>query len=235
MGRRECSASRSEPRRRRRRSDAQRRCSASTPPKSSASSGSRRPRSSASRKRASSRWRDSGGHVSRAWLLGLVILVLVASACGGLKVGKEFPSPDAAQIKANITDKAALVQMFGDPYQAGIDNGDLTWRWFYAQSGASTTISKDLTVPLVLKRTVRSEEHTSELQSQFHLVCRLLLEKKDPELTALLGVHVLLAFVRSVRGEALSRQFNSHFWCGVNMGSDCVAAIRHCRTEATLR
>src|SRR5438309_11893663 len=27
-------------------------------------------------------------------------------------------------------------------------------------------------------RTVRSEEHTSELQSQFHLVCRLLLEKK---------------------------------------------------------
>src|SRR6267143_3275536 len=27
-------------------------------------------------------------------------------------------------------------------------------------------------------RDVRSEEHTSELQSQFHLVCRLLLEKK---------------------------------------------------------
>src|SRR5689334_24163359 len=26
--------------------------------------------------------------------------------------------------------------------------------------------------------TSRSEEHTSELQSQFHLVCRLLLEKK---------------------------------------------------------
>src|SRR5689334_24651946 len=30
-----------------------------------------------------------------------------------------------------------------------------------------------------IRRTVRrSEEHTSELQSQFHLVCRLLLEKK---------------------------------------------------------
>src|SRR5689334_23693141 len=26
---------------------------------------------------------------------------------------------------------------------------------------------------------VRSEEHTSELQSQFHLVCRLLLEKQN--------------------------------------------------------
>src|SRR5438309_6036382 len=33
----------------------------------------------------------------------------------------------------------------------------------------------------------RSEEHTSELQSQFHLVCRLLLEKKklEPHLPSL--------------------------------------------------
>src|SRR5689334_24856035 len=29
----------------------------------------------------------------------------------------------------------------------------------------------------------RSEEHTSELQSQFHLVCRLLLEKKKFKVT----------------------------------------------------
>src|SRR5689334_25446036 len=28
---------------------------------------------------------------------------------------------------------------------------------------------------------MRSEEHTSELQSQFHLVCRLLLEKKKTQ------------------------------------------------------
>src|SRR6267143_1094508 len=31
---------------------------------------------------------------------------------------------------------------------------------------------------LVVSHPARSEEHTSELQSQFHLVCRLLLEKK---------------------------------------------------------
>src|SRR6266481_8444625 len=31
----------------------------------------------------------------------------------------------------------------------------------------------------------RSEEHTSELQSQFHLVCRLLLEKKKKNLNKL--------------------------------------------------
>src|SRR5689334_23491182 len=35
-----------------------------------------------------------------------------------------------------------------------------------------------LLAALVLWGARRSEEHTSELQSQFHLVCRLLLEKK---------------------------------------------------------
>src|SRR5689334_24056432 len=35
----------------------------------------------------------------------------------------------------------------------------------------------------------RSEEHTSELQSQFHLVCRLLLEKKKNDKTQSLHNH----------------------------------------------
>src|SRR5689334_23732236 len=34
----------------------------------------------------------------------------------------------------------------------------------------------------VPRRDNRSEEHTSELQSQFHLVCRLLLEKKKDDM-----------------------------------------------------
>src|SRR2546429_2515084 len=33
----------------------------------------------------------------------------------------------------------------------------------------------------LLRVTTRSEEHTSELQSRLHLVCRLLLEKKKKE------------------------------------------------------
>src|SRR2546422_6704839 len=39
----------------------------------------------------------------------------------------------------------------------------------------------------------RSEEHTSELQSRLHLVCRLLLEKKKTQETILLrhlGIHM---------------------------------------------
>src|SRR5207253_7522919 len=38
--------------------------------------------------------------------------------------------------------------------------------------------SRVLSAPLALFQNFRSEEHTSELQSRGHLVCRLLLEKK---------------------------------------------------------
>src|SRR2546422_2890742 len=37
----------------------------------------------------------------------------------------------------------------------------------------------------------RSEEHTSELQSRLHLVCRLLLEKKNMDLTILFMMGLL--------------------------------------------
>src|SRR5689334_11168902 len=40
----------------------------------------------------------------------------------------------------------------------------------------------------------RSEEHTSELQSQFHLVCRLLLEKKK-KITFDLSTIILKTFI----------------------------------------
>src|SRR2546422_6061052 len=36
----------------------------------------------------------------------------------------------------------------------------------------------------LVARRFRSEEHTSELQSRLHLVCRLLLEKKKPMIKA---------------------------------------------------
>ena len=44
--------------------------------------------------------------------------------------------------------------------------------------------------PYDQKRYIRSEEHTSELQSRQYLVCRLLLEKKNVALTV--GVFLLL-------------------------------------------
>src|SRR3712207_7368990 len=41
----------------------------------------------------------------------------------------------------------------------------------------------------------RSEEHTSELQSRQYLVCRLLLEKKNSFLIALIIPHILNSFI----------------------------------------
>src|SRR5687768_505349 len=53
-------------------------------------------------------------------------------------------------------------------------------RFIGSESGVSVLIGEitaaDLRVPVRIVR--RSEEHTSELQSRLHLVCRLLLEKK---------------------------------------------------------
>src|SRR2546429_2200316 len=50
--------------------------------------------------------------------------------------------------------------------------------------GTSTMLGSRYTrgaPPLVGMRMARSEEHTSELQSRLHLVCRLLLEKKKKQ------------------------------------------------------
>src|SRR5689334_24638356 len=47
-----------------------------------------------------------------------------------------------------------------------------------APAGTMLAGPRDVIRDCVRHRRMRSEEHTSELQSQFHLVCRLLLEKK---------------------------------------------------------
>src|SRR5699024_11342518 len=43
---------------------------------------------------------------------------------------------------------------------------------------AGSVVAPDFEITLMEKSLFRSEEHTSELQSRFDLVCRLLLEKK---------------------------------------------------------
>src|SRR5689334_24701847 len=48
-----------------------------------------------------------------------------------------------------------------------------------ASAKSKTGRSKANAKPRAASVSGRSEEHTSELQSQFHLVCRLLLEKKN--------------------------------------------------------
>src|SRR2546429_3521060 len=48
-------------------------------------------------------------------------------------------------------------------------------------------------------RSNRSEEHTSELQSRLHLVCRLLLEKKNPKAAGgYVLVHLTTALIHAI-------------------------------------
>src|SRR3712207_7012601 len=64
-----------------------------------------------------------------------------------------------------------------------IDTGDFVlWRKSASAGGSASSAVSDghgaVPEPTALALIVRSEEHTSELQSRQYLVCRLLLEKK---------------------------------------------------------
>src|SRR2546422_5447347 len=50
----------------------------------------------------------------------------------------------------------------------------------YGEIGQTAGASSEKGAGVASPYTERSEEHTSELQSRLHLVCRLLLEKKNP-------------------------------------------------------
>src|SRR5438309_9289207 len=64
---------------------------------------------------------------------------------------------------------------------AGLDPGDIRAIQTTFPGSSDRNLSEDCRIfqlSGIRKSVDRSEEHTSELQSQFHLVCRLLLEKK---------------------------------------------------------
>ena len=87
-------------------------------------------------------------------LLALSVLLL-ASGCA-IKYGRPFLSPDAGMIAMDRTEKATLRKMFGEHYQMGIDSGDETWRWVYAEYGVGGGTNKDFTVRFNPNGTVKS-------------------------------------------------------------------------------
>src|SRR5689334_7874595 len=80
---------------------------------------------------------------------------------------------DPASANFQFVERHAWIPAFGISYFVGIDGISL---FLVVLTGFLTPIALLGSWESVHKR--RSEEHTSELQSQFHLVCRLLLEKK---------------------------------------------------------
>src|SRR2546422_5941685 len=78
----------------------------------------------------------------------------------------------------------------GNTAEFFISGRDVSW-WLAGTSMVATTFAADtplLVTGLVATQGIagnwlwRSEEHTSELQSRLHLVCRLLLEKKKKQI-----------------------------------------------------
>src|SRR2546430_5751466 len=74
--------------------------------------------------------------------------------------------------------QANLGGMFQQTARAGFDS----YLASLPEAGRSASYLRNRTAVSQLRAEPRSEEHTSELQSQSNLVCRLLLEKKNTRL-----------------------------------------------------
>ena len=57
--------------------------------------------------------------------------------------------------------RQGLERAFGPPYQVGVDSGDPTWRWFYAERRAGSELTKDLHVRFNANGTVKSYSFSS--------------------------------------------------------------------------
>src|SRR5258708_13426149 len=67
--------------------------------------------------------------------------------------------------------------------RSGLEHLDRVVEIFRGQRGVAVVLEEPAQRPDREKSRRRSEEHTSELQSPDHLVCRLLLEKKKKQTT----------------------------------------------------
>src|SRR5689334_24668063 len=94
----------------------------------------------------------------------------------------------ASTVEARVREVVAGTE-YADAVQADIDmarrlgaNGVpffvIDRKYGISGAQAAETFLHALRTAYAAEEAGRSEEHTSELQSQFHLVCRLLLEKK---------------------------------------------------------
>src|SRR5690606_41238622 len=96
--------------------------------------------------------------------------------------GLAAPLPHLHSFPTRRSSDLLSRMLFGEtstsnPPSPSISTTRLSWRQFFTpgQPASGAPTSFQLQTPL------RSEEHTSELQSRENLVCRLLLEKKKKE------------------------------------------------------
>src|SRR2546422_1416889 len=103
----------------------------------------------------------------------IVALVLAVSALS-LWLGHPVPKAKSMNALPAQTDERG-------PVKVDIDDSDLFFQNAIRVAGPQRENSQKIEA-LLKRMTLRSEEHTSELQSRLHLVCRLLLEKKKKKI-----------------------------------------------------
>src|SRR5690348_5344010 len=112
-----------------------------------------------------------GGPKCRVFVLLLAGLVFIPSA---------FGQSNAIRLTADL--REAPRRIFHASLELPVKPGPLTLlypKWIPGEHAPDGPIADLVGLKLSANgKTIRSEEHTSELQSPVHLVCRLLLEKK---------------------------------------------------------
>ena len=92
----------------------------------------------------------------------LVFAVSLAACVGPL--GRDFPSlKPGSEVKKDVTTKAELLRMFGDPTQVGVKDGDQTWTYYYWKRDSSVEggLSKQLEITFNAQGVVKSYSFSS--------------------------------------------------------------------------
>jgi hypothetical protein len=96
-------------------------------------------------------------------LTAVLVLAVPLAACVG-PIGRDFPSlKPGMEIKKDVTTKAELLKMFGDPTQIGVRDGDQTWAYYYwtKEGGKDGGLSKQLDITFSAEGLVKSYSFSS--------------------------------------------------------------------------
>src|SRR5436305_9595090 len=102
-------------------------------------------------------------------------VVIVGSGGAGLMAAMQLPNASVAVLTKVYPTRSHTGAAQGGVAAALGNQEEDHWKWHMYD----TVKGGDYLVDQPAAEILRSEEHTSELQSRPHLVCRLLLEKKN--------------------------------------------------------
>ncbi len=99
----------------------------------------------------------------RKTVSALLLVALAAAAC--YTVGANFASGNVRRISLGRTTKAELLEMFGPPYQQGLEDGLETWSYVYLTPGRKPR-SKELYVKFQEGGIVKSYSYSTNIPEE---------------------------------------------------------------------